>query len=90
MVLQNDLGRAAQCRAYRSELDQNLRTVTTVFHHALHRFEMPDGTGKAIDDGLGLRMDMPVGMCVLMLTCFLVIVRQRVAVNNAVAVIVFD
>ena len=39
---------------YCGKLDQHIRTVLPVFHHPLDRFQMSDGTGKAIEDRLGL------------------------------------
>ena len=84
VILQNDLGRAAEGGTDHRQLDQHLGAVPPVFHHALDRFQVPDGQGKTVQHRFGLGVDVAVGMAVVMV----VLVLHRVAVHMAVAVIV--
>lgn len=58
MILENDARRAAQRRAHRRKLDENIRAVTLVLDHALYGFEMPDGAREPVYNGLALRVRM--------------------------------
>ena len=59
-------------RLDRSQLDQDLGTVSAVFYHPLYRFQMADGAGQAVYHllCLGVAVDMAVGMAVGMSVLF--------------------
>ena len=62
MVFQNHLAGVVQRGANRGELNQNLRAVVALLHHPFHLFQMSDGPGQPVDDGLLVFVDMTVGM----------------------------
>lgn len=64
MILEDYLGRIVQRGTHGGKLDKHLRAVAPVLDHALDGLKMPDGAGKAVDDGLRLRVavHMPVAV----------------------------
>ena len=84
MVLQDHFGCAAQCGADRGQLNQHFGAVPSVLYHALDRFQVADGPGKAVQHCFGLGMDMTV-----IVTVFLTVLH-RVAVDMAIPVIVIE
>ena len=54
VIFQNDLGRAAEGGAHRSQLDEHLGTVAAILDHALNRLQMSDRTGQAVEHCLCL------------------------------------
>ena len=66
VVLQDYFTGAVDSGPHGGKLDQHIRTVLPVFHHPFDRFQMSDGTGKAIEDRLGLGVLMVMrrkGLC---------------------------
>ena len=76
MVLQDHLADVGDCRADRGDLDKDLAAVAAVFDHLPHGFQMPDGAGEAVEDGLGVFVHMAVALGVVVAVCvFMVVVR---------------
>ena len=82
VILQDDLGCAAESGADRRQLDQYLGTVASVLDHALDRFEMPDRTREPVENrfrlGMGVGVAVPLDMASV----------KVMGVYDAVAVIV--
>ena len=62
MILEDDFSRICESRTDCSKLYEDFGTVLAVFHHALYRFQMTDGSGQAIDNGPCLCMFVGVVM----------------------------
>ena len=60
MILQDYLGGIIERGAHRRKLDEHIGAVPPLLDHALHGLKVPDGAGKAVHDGLCLRMRMSV------------------------------
>ena len=92
VILEDDLRRAVERRAYRRKLHQHLGTVAPVLHHALDGLQMPDSAGQAVDHRLGLGVVVVVGVLPLVGVGVLVAVGmlrlQLMGVDMAVAMVV--
>ena len=91
MILQDYLGGIIERRAHRRKLDEHIGAVPSLLDHALHRLEVPDGAGKAVDDGAGIGVRVAVAgrfVRMLMLERLLgrVIVARIVQMGDAVGV----
>lgn len=62
MVLQDDLSGIVQGGTHRRQLHQHLRAVVALLHHPFHLFQVSDGPGQAVDNGLLILMHMAVGV----------------------------
>lgn len=60
VVFQNDLAGIVQRGADGGQLNQNVRTVLSVFYHTANLFQVTYGTGQAVDDSLLIFVDMTV------------------------------
>ena len=60
VVLQNDLADVVDGGADSGDLDEDLAAITAVLDHPAHGFQMPDGAGEAVEDGLRVFMDVAV------------------------------
>lgn len=88
MVLEDDLGCAAQSGTDRGKLDEHIRAVLPVLDHFPHMLQMPNGSCKAVQNRLGLGMDVGMIVAVGMGGGILVeMLRGAVAMNDPVAVI---
>lgn len=76
VILENDLTGIVDRGLYRSQLDQHIGAVLTIFYHSLDRLKMSDGTGEAIDHSSGLGMGMLVRMWMRIIVCMIVIVHR--------------
>ena len=64
MILQDNAAYPAQGGPYRSKLDQDLRTISSGFHHPPDGFHMSDSPGQPVQyrRGLCVIMCVTVGM----------------------------
>ena len=81
MILEDHLADVGDRRADRSDLDEDLAAVAAVFDHLPHGFQMPDGAGEAVEDGLGVFVHMAVALGVVVAVCVLMVVVSVVDVG---------
>ena len=86
VVLQDDLADVVDGGADSGDLDEDLAAITAVLDHPAHGFQMPDGAGQAVQDGLRVLMDVAVCAARVVVVVRLV---MRVAVMVQVGNIVF-
>ena len=91
MILEYDAGGAVQSGTHGGKLHQNLGAIAPFLHHALYGFQMADSAGKAVHNGLALRVDVAVlAMRVLILQVLAQIIVRLVlmAVEYSVSMVV--
>ena len=85
MILQDDLADVVDGGADGGDLDENLAAITAALDHPAHGFQMPDGAGQAVQDGLRVLMDMSVFAARMVVVVALVVrVAAMVQVGNIV------
>ena len=63
MILEDHAAGPGEGRLDRSQLDQDLGTVSAVFYHPLYRFQVADGPAEPIDDRFGLLVAVRMAVC---------------------------
>lgn len=62
MVFQDHLAGVIEGGADSRKLHQHFGAVLTCLHHCLHLFQMTQGTGNPVDDGLLVLVDMTMNV----------------------------
>ena len=62
VVFQDHLAGVIQRGTDSGQLHQDLGAIVAFFYHAFDLFQVADGSGKAVDDGLLIFVDMTVGV----------------------------
>lgn len=86
VVLQDDLAGVVQGAADGGELDQHLAAVVALLDHPFYLFQVADGPGQPVDDGLLVLVDM--GMAVTVAVRVAVVVLMAVLMLMLVVVFV--
>jgi len=97
MVFHNDFARIVNGIPNSSKLDQDFTAVLAALNHTLDRFQMPYGTGEAVDHRAHLLfgmymavMNMPAGMRVRMFCCSIMGMRMTLFLHRLCCAIMYS
>ena len=87
VILKDDLAGVVEGAADGGELHQHLAAVVALLDHPFHLFQMADGPGQPVDDGLLVLVDMAVAVTVGVAVVMLMVVAMLMIMLMAVFVV---